>query len=189
VSFIDEFDSVRSLPFSTYEFCAAIRECYNRRTRDPEYERLTFCLLGVASPSDLIRDTRMTPFNIGRRIDLTDFTEEEARPLAIGLEVGEAGTPGRSAREARALLKRILYWTGGHPFLTQRLCLAVAAPGGMGSMGSLGSSDRTFHTSHTPSTSHTAADVDRLVEGLFLSSSAQERDDNLIFVRERLLKS
>jgi hypothetical protein len=78
VLFVDEIDTVRSLPFSTDEFFAAIRECYNRRTQDPEFARLTLCLLGVASPSDLIRDTRTTPFNIGRRIELTDFTEAEA---------------------------------------------------------------------------------------------------------------
>ncbi|HWC00222.1 MAG TPA: AAA-like domain-containing protein, partial [Bryobacteraceae bacterium] len=33
VIFIDEIDIVRSLPFSTDEFFAAIRECYNRRSR------------------------------------------------------------------------------------------------------------------------------------------------------------
>src|SRR5205823_5672508 len=86
VIFIDEIDAVRSLPFSADEFFAAIRECYNRRSEDPEYRRLTFCLLGVATPSDLIRDTRTTPFNIGRRIDLNDFTAEEAAILAVGLE-------------------------------------------------------------------------------------------------------
>src|SRR5207302_5914853 len=78
VIFIDEIDAVRSLPFSADEFLAAIRECYNRRTADPEFQRLTFCLLGVATPSDLIQDVRTTPFNIGTRIDLTDFTEAEA---------------------------------------------------------------------------------------------------------------
>src|SRR5204862_6721995 len=31
--------------------------------------------------------------------------------------------------------------------------------------------------------------VDRLCQELFLSSRARERDDNLLFVRERLLKS
>src|SRR5438105_11532555 len=87
VVFVDEIDYVRSLPFSTDEFFAAIRECYNRRAQDPEFERLTFCLLGVASPSDLIQDTRTTPFNIGRRIELTDFTPAEAAPLAAGLGV------------------------------------------------------------------------------------------------------
>src|SRR6185436_17375008 len=64
---------------------AAIRECYNRRSEEPEYGRLTFCLVGVATPADLIRDTRTTPFNIGRRIELRDFTPEEAAPLAAGL--------------------------------------------------------------------------------------------------------
>ena len=84
---------MRSLPFSADEFFAAIRECYTRRAEEREYNRLAFCLLGVASPSDLIQDTRTTPFNIGRRIELTDFTEAEAMPLALGLGAGSAGVP------------------------------------------------------------------------------------------------
>src|SRR5882672_6489967 len=52
VIFVDEIDIVRSLPFSTDEFFAAIREFYNQRTEDAEMERLTFCLLGVATPAD-----------------------------------------------------------------------------------------------------------------------------------------
>ena len=32
VIFVDEIDAVRSLPFSTDEFFAGIREFYNRRT-------------------------------------------------------------------------------------------------------------------------------------------------------------
>src|SRR5207244_11760971 len=84
VIFVDEIDAVRSLPFSTDEFFAAIRECYNRRTEDPELHRLTFCLLGVATPSDLIRDIRTTPFNVGWRIELNDFTDAEATPVAFG---------------------------------------------------------------------------------------------------------
>jgi WD40 repeat protein len=167
VVFIDEIDVVRSLPFSTDEFFAAIRECYNRRTDDPTFDRLTFCLLGVAAPTDLIRDTRMTPFNIGRRIELTDFSEEEARIFAVGLEVGDMGEPGRPEGVARALLRRVLRWTGGHPYLTQRLCQAVAADASI----------------------EGPAGVDRVCERLFLSHRAQETDDNLIFVRERLLRS
>src|SRR5499426_1124775 len=85
VIFVDEIDTVRSLPFSTDEFFAGIREFYNRRTEEPELDRLTFCLLGVATPSDLISDTRTTPFNIGRRVDLRDFTPPEASLLARGL--------------------------------------------------------------------------------------------------------
>ncbi|MRR38843.1 hypothetical protein EG829_30170, partial [bacterium] len=89
VIFIDEIDIVRSLPFSTDEFFAAIREVFNRRSREPAFNRIAFGLLGVATPTDLIRDTRMTPFNIGRRIELHDFTAEEAAPLARGLSPNE----------------------------------------------------------------------------------------------------
>jgi WD40 repeat protein len=156
---VDEIDAVRSLPFSTDEFFAGIRECYNRRSEDPELARLTFCLLGVASPADLIRDTRTTPFNIGRRIDLTDFTPEEAGPLTGGLE--------RKEPLGTVLLERVLYWTSGHPYLTQRLCQAVA-----------GDSSVTG-----------PAGVDRLCEEMFLSPQARERDDNLLFVRDWLLRS
>src|SRR5580765_7412436 len=90
VIFVDELDVVRSLPFKTDEFFAAIRACSNRRAEDPEFQRLTFCLLGVATPSDLIQDPRITPFNIGRRIELHDFTRGEAAPLAKGLQGGES---------------------------------------------------------------------------------------------------
>ncbi len=85
VLFIDEIDSVKSLPFSTDEFFAAIRECYNRRVHEAEYGRLAFALVGSATASDLIQDTRTSPFNIGKRIELKDFTLAEALPLAEGL--------------------------------------------------------------------------------------------------------
>lgn len=159
VIFIDEIDTVRSLPFSTDEFFAGIREFYNRRTSESDLERLTFCLLGVASPSDLIRDTRMTPFNIGQRVELRDFTDEEARPLAEGL--------GGNERSETELISRVLYWTGGHPYLTQRLCRAVAEDEAVTD----------------------AQGVDRKCEELFFNRRAQDGDDNLIFVRERLLRS
>ena len=166
VLFIDEIDAVRSLPFSADEFFAAIRECYNRRSEDPEYGRLTFCLLGVARPSDLIRDTRTTPFNIGRRIELTDFSASEAGLLALGLQAGEDG-PARPENQKETLLRRVLHWTSGHPYLTQRLCQAVARDSGI----------------------QDAGGVDRLCETLFFSPGARESDDNLQFVRERLLRS
>jgi hypothetical protein len=164
VIFVDEIDVVRSLPFSTDEFFASIRQCYNRRTQDPSFSRLTFCLLGVASPSDLICDTRMTPFNIGKRIQIADFTVAEAAALATGLGAGSQSGGDRTTME---LLKRVLYWTGGHPYLTQRLCRAVTLA--VSTMG--------------------AGGVDRLCGELFFSTSAREEDDNLLFVRDRLLRS
>jgi hypothetical protein len=85
VIFIDEIDSVLSLNFSSDDFFALIRACYNQRANHPEYNRLTFTLLGVATPADLIADKTRTPFNIGRGIELCGFKLEEAQPLAEGL--------------------------------------------------------------------------------------------------------
>lgn len=159
VVFIDEIDAVRSLPFSADEFFAGIRECYNRRALDPLFHRITFCLLGVATPADLIADVRLSPFNIGRRIPLHDFTPEEAIPLAAGMENGEA------------VLRRVLYWTGGNPYMTQRLCQAIVETGDARRRGIAD------------------AEIDRLCAELFLTKSARESDDNLAFARNRLLKS
>ena len=90
VVFIDEIENVRNLGFSTDEFFASIRACYNHRADDPELRRLTFCLVGTATPSELIDDPLTTPFNIGRRIELEDFTQEEAAGLAKGLKARRA---------------------------------------------------------------------------------------------------
>lgn len=114
VIFIDEIDSVLSVNFPLDDFFAFIRSCYNQRVDNPKYNRLTFCLLGVASPSNLILDKKRTPFNIGKAITLQGFQLHEIKPLEKGLE-------GRF-RDFQAVLKEILDWTGGQPFLTQKLC-------------------------------------------------------------------
>jgi WD40 repeat protein len=116
VIFVDEIDTTLRLGF-TDDFFTSIRFLYNARATDPELARLSFVLVGVATPDDLIKDPERTPFNIGRRVDLTDFTGEEAKPLLRGLDLPEA--------EASAVLERVFHWTGGHPFLTLRLLQAA----------------------------------------------------------------
>ncbi|MFS0515521.1 AAA-like domain-containing protein [Nostoc sp. UIC 10607] len=121
VIFIDEIDSVLSLHFSTDDFFALLRNCYNQRADRSQYRRLTFTLLGVATPSDLILDKKRTSFNIGRAIELNGFQLHEAKPLVQGL-VGKVSNP-------QAVLSEVLAWTGGQPFLTQKLCKLI--PGGI----------------------------------------------------------
>jgi hypothetical protein len=117
VLFIDEIDSVLALPFASDDFFASIRTVYNDRAEDPDLERLTFCLLGVASPADLIRNPTRTPFNIGRGIALEDFLPEEAAAFVAGLK-DSGGDPEK-------LLQAVLSWTDGHPYMTQRICEAL----------------------------------------------------------------
>ncbi len=115
VIFIDEIDSVLSLKFSTDDFFAFIRACHNQRVDNAEYNRLTFCLLGVASPSNLIEDKKRTPFNIGQAIRLRGFQIHEVEPLKKGLEA-------KYKDSYQTVIEEVLYWTGGQPFLTQKLC-------------------------------------------------------------------
>ena len=117
VIFVDEIDSIIRLPFKD-DFFALIRGFYNKRTIKNEYKCLTFCLLGVATPPDLIEDKVRTPFNIGYPIELSGFTTEEAKDALI------PGFPS-SIEQPEAILKEVIKWTGGQPFLTQKLCLLV----------------------------------------------------------------
>ncbi len=157
IIFVDEIDFVRALPFSTDEFFAAIRDCYNRRSDVKGFERLTFCLVGVATPGQLIRNPEITPFNIGARIDLTDFTLRETEAYATALDA--------EGRSGKTLMERVHYWVSGHPYLTQLLCGHIAA-------------DKSI--SSVPA-------VDRMVKQLFFSPEARQREPNFSDVERRML--
>lgn len=117
VIFVDEVDFVRALDFSTDEFFAGIRGCYNRRSEGVGFERLAFCLVGVATPGQLIRNPEITPFNIGTKIELTDFSLAETEGYACALGNG---------RDGAMLIRRVHHWVNGHPYLTQLLCSHIA---------------------------------------------------------------
>ncbi|WP_193200428.1 eIF2A-related protein [Nostoc sp. MG11] len=120
VVFIDEIDSILSLNFEVDDFFVWIRSCYEKRNFNSKFNRITFVLLGVATPSDLIADKVRTPFNIGCAIQINGFQIHEIPPLASGL---------KGIKNPQAILKEVLAWTGGQPFLTQKLCdLLVTSP-------------------------------------------------------------
>ncbi|ESA32153.1 chase2 sensor protein [Leptolyngbya sp. Heron Island J] len=114
VLFFDEIDSVLGLNFATDDFFGLLRNWHEQRATRPEYKRLTVVLLGVVTPSNLIQNAHATPFNIGRAIELQPFTYWEAQPLLRGLAAVTA--------DPKAVLREILAWTGGQPFLTQKVC-------------------------------------------------------------------
>lgn len=157
VIFIDEVDFVRALPFATDEFFAAIRDCFNRRSESKGFERLTFCLVGVATPGQLIRNPEITPFNIGRQIELADF------------DLGETGCFGKMLdgpnRDGVKLMARVHYWLNGHPYLTQLLCRHIEANDWV----------------------RTKRDVDTLVRRVFLTPEGRQREPNFADVERRLL--
>jgi WD40 repeat protein len=115
VIFLDEIDSTLRLPY-TDDFFVAIRAMYNDRPQEPAFEKIAFCLVGVVTPNELIKDRRTTPYNIGRTLELSDFDagRDDLGPLYRAL----ANDPQVGERLAQAVLR----WTCGHPYLTLKLC-------------------------------------------------------------------
>jgi len=112
---IDEIDTVLSLPFSTDDFFALIRDFYNDRDHIPNLDRLAFCFLGVADHNDLMTDINRTPFNNATFIDLKGFTFEEGKQ-------GLFDELAKIVEKPDEVLKEIIEKTGGQPYLSQLLC-------------------------------------------------------------------
>lgn len=166
--FIDEIDSILSLDFPVDDFFALIRFCYNQRATNPEFHRITFAIFGVATPSDLITDSKRTPFNIGKAIDLQGFTKESAQPLALGLaDIGDS----------QAILGEILNWTRGQPFLTQKLCQLV-----------VNATQNTTNEVSTVSLGSEAPWVESIVKKYMISEwESQDEPEHFKTIRARLL--
>ncbi|NCS02982.1 MAG: hypothetical protein GPJ06_12895 [Microcystis aeruginosa G13-11] len=114
----DEIDIVLSLNFSTDDFFAWLCSCHEKRPHNRDYQRLTFCMLGVAAVSNFILDNYRSPFNIGQDIRLSGFTIRDARKLAEGLQ--------EKFIEPQRVLEEVIEWTGGQPFLTQKICHLIS---------------------------------------------------------------
>ncbi|MGB5969058.1 MAG: AAA-like domain-containing protein [Spirulinaceae cyanobacterium] len=164
IVFIDEIDSFLSLNFPVNDFFALIRSCYNQRSINPEYRRLTFALFGVATPGNLITEQQTTPFNIGQTIQLEGFKEHEAQPLLQGL--------AEKVTNPQTLLKEVLGWTNGQPFLTQKLCKLIR------------------NASSPIPINQEAAWLANLVQKSIIENwESQDQPEHLQTIRDRLLKS
>ncbi|WP_009631976.1 AAA-like domain-containing protein [Synechocystis sp. PCC 7509] len=159
VIFIDEIDSVLSLRFPIEDFFAAIRACYNQRAEKPAYNRLTFVMLGVANPADLMQDKKRTPFNIGQAIELRGFELAEVEPL-------------ENKVITKSVLQALLNWTGGQPFLTQKLCKLVV------------------HSSVVITVGEEELAIEKIVRSQLLENwESQDDPTHLKTIRDRVLKS
>ncbi len=161
VIFIDEIDTVLSLnspEFNTDDFFAVIRSFYNSRNDNPNFNRLNFTLLGVASPDELVRDPARTPFNIGIPIHLENFLFEESKDVL---------TRGFSSvtNDPEKLLKTIFDYTNGHPYLTQKVCAMITQRG--------------YISNHEEVTK-------QLINQLFLNGENGELDANLANIQNRI---
>lgn len=163
VIFIDEIDSILSLNFPVDDFFALIRAFFNQRVDNSEYNRINFVLLGVATPSELIQDKKRTPFNIGKGIELTGFEFTEALPLITGFS--------HQTKNPETVLKAVLDWTGGQPFLTQKVCNFIC------------------ESKDEIPTGEEASFVENLVKNKVIENwEAQDEPEHFRTIRDRILK-
>jgi WD40 repeat protein/subtilisin-like proprotein convertase family protein len=150
VVLVDEVDAALELPFFA-EFVDAVNGCYARRGREPDFARLNFVLAGCTSQRVLAAQSPASAFAEALLVEPADFAPDEAYRLAVAF--------GGEQELAQALMDRICVWTGGHPYLTQRVARGVARKEGR------------------------LEDVERVVREQLLAPGAADRDPHFRHVR------
>jgi len=113
---LDEIDALTRRSYSDRIF-SLIRGHYYANTNFPELKRATFILSGVIEPKDIIKDPNISPFNIGEKIYLNDFSYEEFYNLACNSNYLENCDD--------EIIERLYYWCKGQPRISWDLCIAA----------------------------------------------------------------
>ncbi len=118
---LDEVDRLFTCPFGGEVF-ALFRTWHNERALDPAgpWGKLTLAIAYATEAHLFITNVNQSPFNVGTRVALQDFTLEQVADLNM-----RYGSPLRDGREVARLYKLI----GGHPFLTRRGLYELATSG------------------------------------------------------------
>ena len=109
---LDEVDRLFVTPFGTEVF-GLLRSWHNERALDPAgpWLNLTIAIAYATEAGLFIRDMNQSPFNIGTRLGLEDFTS---------LQVAELDRRYRSPLKSQDELTRFCRLVGGHPYLVRR---------------------------------------------------------------------
>ncbi len=109
---MDEVDRLFGQPFAN-DFFGLLRGWYNRRTLEPDgpWRRLTLLITYATEAHLFITDLNQSPFNIGVRLELDDFTPRQVADLNE-----RYGSPLASEEDVLQLHGL----TGGHPYLARR---------------------------------------------------------------------
>lgn len=109
---LDEVDQLFNRPFASEVF-GLLRSWHNARALDPDspWSRLTLAIAHATEPHLFIADLNQSPFNVGTRLTLQDFTFTEVMHLN-----GLYGSPLKTEAE----VARFVHVVGGQPFLVHR---------------------------------------------------------------------
>jgi class 3 adenylate cyclase len=109
---LDEVDRLFTCPFGSDVF-ALFRSWHNERSLDPSgpWRRLTLAITYATEAYLFITDLNQSPFNVGTRLALSDFTLAQVAELNA-----RYGSPLRDASE----VGRFYALLSGHPYLVRR---------------------------------------------------------------------
>jgi hypothetical protein len=109
---MDEVDRLFTCSFGSEVF-GLFRSWHNERSLDPSgpWQNLTLAIAYATEAHMFITDMNQSPFNVGTRLVMADFT-----PLQLEELNKRYGSPLRDAAE----LKQFYDLLGGHPYLTRR---------------------------------------------------------------------
>jgi len=109
---MDEVDRLFTCNFASEVF-GLFRSWHNERSLDPEgpWQKLTLAIAYATEAHLFITDMNQSPFNVGTRLVLTDFSVEQ-----VGELNQRYGLPLKTAEEVDQFFELL----GGQPYLTQR---------------------------------------------------------------------
>jgi serine/threonine protein kinase len=118
---VDEVDQLFTCPFGSEVF-GLFRSWHNKRALDPQgpWHRLTLAIAYATEAHLFITNLNQSPFNVGTRLQLEDFTVEQVNELNRRYSM-----PLREDAE----LARFYQLVGGHPYLVRRGLYEIAAHG------------------------------------------------------------
>ncbi len=109
---MDEVDRLFTTTFGSQVF-SLFRAWYNKRALDPHgpWGKLTLAIAYATEAHLFITDMNQSPFNVGTRLVLDDFTSEQ---------VAELNDRYGGPLQNRSELSKFMGLLGGHPYLTRR---------------------------------------------------------------------
>lgn len=114
---LDEADRIFACPFSSEVF-GLFRSWHNERALDPSgpWAMLTLVIAYATEAHLFITDLNQSPFNVGTRLSLEDFSPDQVAEL-----------DARYGRPLRGALQRFVEIVGGQPYLVNRGLYEMAA--------------------------------------------------------------
>lgn len=118
VFIFDEIDALTRTDYSDRVF-SLIRGHYYASVNFPELKRATYILSGVIEPKDIIKDPNISPFNIGEKIYMSDFSKGEFLKLINNSDYLKSCFS--------EVIDRLYFWTCGQPRMSWDLCISAEA--------------------------------------------------------------